>query len=158
MHSPFASSSSAILRRTESRSATAPGKGSSPVTTSRCSKARERKDRHFRRHPGVNPLALARAAFQDLRAGRIVSGGSTLTMQAARLLEPRPRTLRSKAIEVFRALQLEARFSKDEILGIWLTLAPYGGNLEGVRAGSLAWFGVPPRALDAALSTRFAAD
>jgi penicillin-binding protein 1C len=108
------------------------------------------EDRHFRRHPGVNPLALARAAFQDLRAGRIVSGGSTLTMQAARLLEPRPRTLRAKAIEIFRAFQLEARFSKDEILGIWLTLAPYGGNLEGVRAGSLAWFGVPPRALDAA--------
>jgi penicillin-binding protein 1C len=71
-------------------------------------------------------------------------------MQAARLLEPRPRTLRAKLIEALRALQLEARFSKDEILGIWLTLAPFGGNLEGVRAGSLAWFGVPPRALDAA--------
>ena len=66
----------------------------------------------------------------------MVSGGSTLTMQAARLLEPRPRNLRSKAIEIFRALQLEARFSKDEILGIWLTLAPQGGNIEGLRAGS----------------------
>ena len=77
----------------------------------------------------------ARAAVQWVRAGRVVSGGSTLTMQAARLLEPRPRTLRSKVIEIFRALQLEARFGKDEILGIWLTLAPQGGNIEGMRAG-----------------------
>jgi penicillin-binding protein 1C len=110
------------------------------------------EDRRFRSHPGVDPIALARAAGQWARAGRVVSGGSTLTMQAARLLEPRPRTLRSKAIEVFRALQLEARFGKDEILGIWLTLAPQGGNLEGLRAGSLAWFGRPPTTLDAAES------
>ncbi len=110
------------------------------------------EDRRFRSHPGVDPLALARAAVQWLRAGHIVSGGSTLTMQAARLLEPRPRTIRSKAIEVFRALQLEARFSKDEILGIWLSLAPQGGNLEGLRAGSLAWFGRSPATLDAAQS------
>ncbi len=108
------------------------------------------EDRHFWHHPGVNPLSLARAAWQDLRAGRIVSGGSSLTMQAARLLEPRPRTLRAKLIEAVRALQLEARFSKRDILGIWLTLAPMGGNLEGVRAGSLAWFGASPRLLDAA--------
>jgi penicillin-binding protein 1C len=110
------------------------------------------EDRHFWHHPGVNPLAIARAAAQDLRAGRIVSGGSTLTMQAARLLEPRPRTLRAKLIEIARALQLEARFSKREILGIWLTLAPMGGNLEGVRAGSLAWFGATPALLDPAQS------
>ena len=73
-------------------------------------------------------------------------------MQVARLLEPRPRTLRSKAVEILRALQLEARFSKDEILGIWLTLTPQGGNLEGLRAGSLAWFGRSPAMLDAAES------
>ena len=108
------------------------------------------EDRRFRQHPGVDPLALARAAGQWLRAGRVVSGGSTLTMQAARLLEPRPRTLRSKAIEILRAMQLEARYSKDEILGIWLTLAPMGGNLEGVRAGALAWFGRPAARLDVA--------
>jgi penicillin-binding protein 1C len=108
------------------------------------------EDRRFWLHPGVDPIALARAAVQWARAGRVVSGGSTLTMQAARLLEPRPRTLRSKAIEIFRALQLEARFSKREILGIWLTLAPQGGNLEGLRAGSLAWFGRPPARLDPA--------
>ena len=108
------------------------------------------EDRQFYRHPGVNPLALLRALAQDIRAGRVVSGGSTLTMQAARLLEPRPRTIRSKVIEIARALQLEARFSKDEILGIWLTLAPFGGNLEGLRAGALAWFGTSPRLLEPA--------
>ena len=108
------------------------------------------EDRHFWSHPGVDPLALARATFQDLRAGRVVSGGSTLTMQVARLLEPRRRTWRAKLIEIGRALQLEARFSKREILGMWLTLAPYGGNLEGVRAGALAWFATSPRALEPA--------
>jgi penicillin-binding protein 1C len=110
------------------------------------------EDRRFRSHPGVDPFALARAGVQWITAGRVISGGSTLTMQAARLLEPRPRTLRSKAIEIFRAAQLEARFSKDEILGIWLTLAPQGGNLEGFRAGSLAWFGRPPSHLDSSES------
>jgi penicillin-binding protein 1C len=110
------------------------------------------EDRHFWHHPGVNPLALARATAQDLRAGRIVSGGSTLTMQVARLLTPRPRTVSAKLIEIARAIQLETRFSKREILGMWLTLAPYGGNLEGVRAGALAWFGVEPNHLDDAQS------
>ncbi len=108
------------------------------------------EDRRFHWHPGVDPLALTRAAVQWLRTGRVVSGGSTLTMQAVRLLEPRPRTLRSKAIEVARALQLEWRYSKAEILGIWLTLAPQGGNLEGIRAGALAWFGRSAAQLDVA--------
>jgi penicillin-binding protein 1C len=107
------------------------------------------EDRRFWAHPGVDPWALARAAVQWVRAGHVVSGGSTLAMQAARLLEPRPRTLRSKAIEMFRALQLEARYGRQGVLGIWLSLAPYGGNLEGVRAGAMAWFGVSPAALDA---------
>ncbi|SDB68688.1 penicillin-binding protein 1C [Belnapia rosea] len=108
------------------------------------------EDRRFRWHPGVDPLALGRAALQWALAGRVLSGGSTLTMQAARLLEPRPRTIRSKAIEILRALQLEARYSKEEILGLWLTLAPMGGNIEGVRAGALAWFGRPSLRLDPA--------
>ena len=108
------------------------------------------EDRHFYAHGGVYPPALLRAAAQWVRAGHVVSGGSTLTMQAARLLEPRPRTVRSKLVELFRAVQLEERLSKDAILGIWLTLAPYGGNLEGTRAGAWAWFGVHPDALDAA--------
>lgn len=101
------------------------------------------EDRRFRWHFGVDPLAVMRAAAQWVRAGRVVSGGSTLSMQAARLLEPRPRTLRSKAIEALRAVQLEWRLGKQGVLGAWLTLAPMGGNLEGVRAGSLAWFGRP---------------
>ncbi len=108
------------------------------------------EDRRFYQHPGVDPIALARAGWQWLRAGRVVSGGSTISMQAARLLEPRPRTLRSKAVEIFRAVQLEARFGKAGVLGIWLTLAPQGGNLEGIRAGSLAWFGRDAGQLDAA--------
>jgi penicillin-binding protein 1C len=105
------------------------------------------EDRRFRVHPGVDPLALARAAGQALRAGRVVSGGSTLTMQVARLLEPRPRGFAAKAVEILRALQLEARFSKDEILGLYLTLAPFGGNIEGVRAAALAWLGKEPTRL-----------
>jgi penicillin-binding protein 1C len=108
----------------------------------------EAEDRRFRWHPGVDPLALARAAAQWARQGRVVSGGSTITMQVARLLEPRPRTLRAKAIETVRALQLEARFGKDEILAMWLTLAPQGGNLEGVRAGARAGFGPDAARLD----------
>ncbi len=108
------------------------------------------EDRRFWHHPGVDPLALARATAQLIRHGRVVSGGSTLAMQAARLLEPRPRTLRAKLIEMARALQLEARYGRDGVLRIWLTLAPFGGNLEGIRAGSLAWFGVPPEALEPA--------
>ncbi len=106
------------------------------------------EDRRYWRHPGVDPIALSRALLQDIRAGRIVSGGSTLTMQVVRLLHPRPRTWGAKAMEVLRALQLEAHLSKRDILGLWLTLAPEGGNLEGITAAAHAWFGVSPRALD----------
>ena len=108
------------------------------------------EDKRFWWHPGVDPVALVRAMGQFVRAGRVVSGGSTLSMQAARLLEPRPRTMRAKLIEMARAVQLEWRYGKQGVLDIWLTLAPFGGNLEGVRAGSLAWFGVPPEALEPA--------
>jgi penicillin-binding protein 1C len=107
-----------------------------------------REDRRFRHHPGVDPLAVARATAQAAGEGRIVSGASTITMQVARLLEPKPRTFGAKLAEMARAMQLEARHGKDEILGMWLTLAPFGGNLEGVRAASLALFGRPPPALD----------
>jgi penicillin-binding protein 1C len=110
------------------------------------------EDARFGWHPGVDPLAVGRAAFQWAWAGRVVSGGSTLAMQVARLLEPRPRNLRSKAIEAFRALQLQARLSRKGVLDAWLTLAPMGGNLEGIRAGALAWFGRDARNLDPAAS------
>ncbi len=102
------------------------------------------EDKRFWRHPGVDPLAAVRAVAQRMTRGRVVSGASTLTMQVVRLLEPRPRTLRSKLIELARAVQLEAHWSKADILRAYLTLAPMGRNLEGVRAGSLAWFGHEP--------------
>jgi penicillin-binding protein 1C len=105
------------------------------------------EDSRFYSHPGVDPLAVLRAARDGLASGRVVSGASTLTMQVARLIEPRPRTVGAKLIQMLRALQLEMRFSKDEILELYLTLAPYGGNLEGVRAASWAYFGREPSAL-----------
>jgi penicillin-binding protein 1C len=106
------------------------------------------EDKRFLRHHGVDPLAMLRAAFQLLTNGRIVSGGSTLTMQVARLLEPREhRSFDAKIRQTIRALQLEWALSKDEILALYLTLAPYGGNLEGVRAASFAYFGKEPRRL-----------
>jgi penicillin-binding protein 1C len=105
------------------------------------------EDRRFRAHPGIDPGALVRAAIQFARNGRIVSGGSTITMQVARLLEPHPRSLPGKLRDIVRAAQLERRYSKDDILGVYLTLAPFGGNLEGVRAASLAYFGQEPARL-----------
>ncbi|MGH7123032.1 MAG: transglycosylase domain-containing protein, partial [Stellaceae bacterium] len=100
------------------------------------------EDKRFYQHHGVDPLALTRAAFQLLTHGSIVSGGSTLTMQVARLLEPRrKRSFDAKLRQAVRALELEWALSKDDILGLYLTLAPYGSNLEGVRATSLAYFG-----------------
>ena len=99
------------------------------------------EDKRFYSHGGVDWLAMVRAATTSARAGRVVSGGSTITMQTARLLEPRERTIGSKLIEMVRAHQIEARLSKREILELYLTLAPYGGNLEGVRAASWSWFG-----------------
>jgi penicillin-binding protein 1C len=102
------------------------------------------EDKRFDSHWGVDPLALSRAVAQWARAGRVVSGASTLTMQTVRLLQPRPRTMGAKLIEMARALQLEWRYDKKAILGMYLTLAPYGGNLEGVRAAALFYFGKEP--------------
>jgi penicillin-binding protein 1C len=106
------------------------------------------EDKRFYYHRGVDPLALMRAAYQLATQGHIVSGGSTITMQVARLMEPRAkRSVYAKLHEAVRALQLEWALSKDEILSLYLTLAPYGGNLEGIRAASLAYFGKEPRRL-----------
>ncbi|MGO4573801.1 penicillin-binding protein 1C [Microvirga sp. 2TAF3] len=106
------------------------------------------EDARFERHIGIDPLALLRAAFQFAWNGQIVSGGSTLTMQVARLLEPRDeRTLKAKLRQMVRAVELERRLSKDDILRLYLTLAPYGGNLEGTRAASLSYFGREPKRL-----------
>lgn len=109
------------------------------------------EDKRFYSHHGVDPVAMLRAAWQMAWHGRVVSGGSTITMQVARLLEPRPdRTLGAKLAEMIRAVQLENRLSKDEILALYLALAPYGGNLEGTRAASLAYFGREPTRLSTA--------
>ena len=109
------------------------------------------EDKRFYEHHGVDPFAMARAAFQLLTEGHIVSGGSTLTMQVARLLEPRRhRSFYAKLRQVTRALQLEQKLSKNSILSLYLELAPYGGNLEGVRAASLAYFGKEPKRLTVA--------
>ena len=109
------------------------------------------EDKRFYEHHGVDPFAMARAAFQLVTEGHIVSGGSTLTMQVARLLEPRRhRSFYAKLRQVTRALQLEQKLSKSNILSLYLELAPYGGNLEGVRAASLAYFGKEPKRLTVA--------
>ena len=109
------------------------------------------EDKRFDAHSGIDPLGMLRAAGQMLRHGRVVSGGSTLTMQVARLLEPRDeRTLTAKLRQAVRAVELERRFGKNEILDLYLNLAPFGGNLEGVRAASFAYFGKEPKRLSTA--------
>ncbi len=109
------------------------------------------EDKRFYEHDGVDPEAMARAAWQLVTSGHIVSGGSTITMQLARLLEPRAhRSFGAKLRQIVRALELERVLSKREILSLYLTLAPYGGNLEGIRAASLAYFGKEPRNLSVA--------
>ncbi|MGQ7817092.1 peptidoglycan glycosyltransferase PbpC [Metapseudomonas furukawaii] len=105
------------------------------------------EDRWFYRHPGVNPLALARAAWLNLSGGRVLSGGSTLSMQVARLLDPHPRTLTGKLRQLWRTAQLEWHLSKDEILALYLNRAPFGGTLQGVAAASWAYLGKPPSQL-----------
>lgn len=99
------------------------------------------EDRWFYYHPGVNPFAMARALFQNLVKGRVVSGGSTLTMQVARILSPNTRTIGGKMHQMLRAFQLEVHFTKDEILNLYLTHAPFGSNIEGVRTASHTWLG-----------------
>ena len=109
------------------------------------------EDRRFRSHAGIDPLALGRAALQLVSRGRIVSGGSTITMQLARLLEPRQqRSIYAKLRQMVRALELERQLTKDQILDLYLALAPFGGNLEGIRAASIAYFGKEPKRLSLA--------
>jgi penicillin-binding protein 1C len=106
------------------------------------------EDQRFRSHAGVDPIALFRAAFQLVTSGHIVSGGSTITMQLARLMEPRrQRSIYAKLRQIVRAIELERQLSKDEILNLYLALAPFGGNLEGIRAAAIAYFGKEPKRL-----------
>jgi penicillin-binding protein 1C len=109
------------------------------------------EDRRFGSHAGVDPLALGRAALQLLTRGHIVSGGSTITMQLARLMEPRrERSVIAKLRQMVRAIEIERQLSKDQILDLYLALAPFGGNLEGIRAASLGYFGKEPKRLSLA--------
>jgi penicillin-binding protein 1C len=106
------------------------------------------EDRHFHEHGGVDWLALVRAAGQYISEGKIVSGGSTLTMQVARLIDGADtRTIGGKLRQIVFAREIESELTKTEILDLYLTLAPFGGNLEGIRAATLAYFGKEPTRL-----------
>ena len=110
----------------------------------------EKEDKWFYYHPGVNPVALFRAFFSNLVSGKRVSGASTITMQVARMLEPKGRTYLNKIKEVFRAFQLELHYSKTEIMEMYLSYLPFGGNIEGVKAASLIYFDRLPQKLSLA--------
>jgi penicillin-binding protein 1C len=114
------------------------------------------EDQRFRDHHGVDFAALFRASYQAVRYGRAVSGGSTLTMQVVRMLDPRPRTLSAKIDQIFKALKLERVLTKQQILDLYLTMAPFGGNIEGIRAATILYLGKEPKQLslsEAALLT-----
>lgn len=99
-----------------------------------------KEDKYFFHHPGVNPVAMGRAFVKNIFRMKRVSGASTITMQVAKALEPKPRNYINKFIEIFRALQLEWKYNKAEILQLYLNIVPYGGNIEGVKAASLLYF------------------
>ena len=107
------------------------------------------EDKRFSFHVGVDPISILRACAQNIHAGEVISGASTITMQLIRILEPRPRTLSSKVIEAWRAFQIEARLSKSEILSAYLTFIPFGRNIEGIEAASMSYFGHRPNRLEA---------
>ncbi|WP_438382741.1 transglycosylase domain-containing protein [Asaia sp. BMEF1] len=107
------------------------------------------EDRRFWIHPGVDPLSLLRAGFQLATRGHIVSGGSTLAMQTARLLTPHRHSLRGKVFDMLRGAQLEWRYGRRGVLDLYLTLAPESRNIEGIRSASLLWFGHEPLHLSA---------
>ncbi len=105
------------------------------------------EDRFFFKHYGINPVSLSRALITNIRNKKVVLGASTITMQIAKMMEPRPRTLRSKIIEIFRTIQLERKYSKKELLEMYLNIVPMGGNIEGVGAASYLYFGKPAKNL-----------
>ena len=103
-----------------------------------------KEDKYFYTHPGVNPLAMGRAFIKNMFKWKRTSGASTITMQVARALEPKKRTYFNKLVEIFRAFQLELKYSKDEILQMYFNLLPYGGNIQGVKSASILYFGKNP--------------
>lgn len=115
-----------------------------------------KEDKYFFYHFGINPIALIRAFFQNIWQQKRISGASTITMQVARLLEPKKRTYWNKLVEMFRALQLEVHYSKKEILQMYLNLVPYGGNIEGVKSAAVLYFNKLPQNLSIAQITTLA--
>lgn len=109
-----------------------------------------KEDKYFYSHFGVNPIAISRALFNNITKGRRTSGASTITMQVARLLTPNDRTYINKIVEIFRAFQLELKYSKREILQLYLNLVPYGSNIEGVKSATLMYLGKMPNQLSLA--------
>jgi penicillin-binding protein 1C len=116
----------------------------------------EKEDRYFRYHFGVNPVAIVQAAGRNLLGRGRTTGASTITMQVARLLEPKERTVHNKLLEMLRAMQLEAHYSKAEILQLYLNLVPYGSNIEGVKSAALLYFQQPPDYLSLAQTVTLA--
>lgn len=109
-----------------------------------------KEDRYFYVHPGVNPFSAGRALIQNIGAGKRISGASTITMQVARMLEPKERTYTAKLAEAFRALQLEWKYSKEEILELYLSMIPLGGNIEGLKSAALLYYQTPLERLNIA--------
>ncbi|WP_236704863.1 transglycosylase domain-containing protein [Hymenobacter sp. AT01-02] len=116
----------------------------------------EKEDRWFRWHMGVNPIALLQAAGRNVFGTGRTTGASTITMQVARLLEPKERTFGNKLLEMLRATQLELHYSKEEILQLYLNLVPYGGNVEGVKSAALLYFQQTPDYLSLAQTVTLA--
>src|SRR4029078_7099021 len=112
-----------------------------------------KEDRYFYYHPGVNLFAVVRAAFNNIFHLRRTSGASTISMQVIRLLYPNERSYLNKAVEMFRAVQLELKFSKEEILRLYFNLIPYGSNVEGIKSAALLYFGRLPDKLSLAQLT-----
>jgi penicillin-binding protein 1C len=132
-----------------------PARNKAPEKFSQC--LIQFEDRNFRQHPGVNPLALARALRQNLSGKRVVSGGSTITMQVIRMARRNPpRNLWQKGIEIVLASRLELRYSKDEILALYASHAPFGSNVVGIDAAAWRYFGRTPEQLSWAESATLA--
>ena len=116
----------------------------------------EKEDKWFYWHPGINPYSIIRTLIRNIASGNVEAGASTITMQVARMIEPKKRNYSNKLVEIFRALQLEIIYSKEEILELYLSLLPFGGNIEGVKSASYIYFNRPPDKLSLAQSIMLA--
>ncbi len=116
----------------------------------------KKEDSWFYWHFGINPVSIFRSLYRNMATGEVESGASTITMQVARILEPKERTYINKLAEMFRAFQLEIKYSKKEILELYLSLLPFGGNIEGVKSASYIYFNRPPKQLSLAQSIMLA--